>query len=60
MRAINRHYTKKWKKKRRHRHGDKCGNARCFVCHGDKVTKVPAIQELRANEKDKTTMDENI
>lgn len=32
MRSENRHYTRVWKKKRLHRLGDHCRNAKCGVC----------------------------
>lgn len=32
MRAENRHYTKKWKKKRKDHDGDKCKVAKCPIC----------------------------
>jgi len=31
-RAENRHHTKKWKKKRKNHHGDRCDNADCGIC----------------------------
>ena len=31
-RAENRHYTKKWKKKRKDHDGDRCNNADCGIC----------------------------
>jgi hypothetical protein len=51
MRALNRHLTRKWKKKRKHRFGDKCKNPKCFICHSDKVLDIPNIHLLRENEK---------
>lgn len=33
----NRHDTKKWKKKRKNRHGDRCRKAKCTICHAYKV-----------------------
>lgn len=51
MRAQNRHDTLKWKKKRKHRFGDKCNVPQCMICHANKVTKVPDRQVRRANEK---------
>jgi len=51
MKAQNRHDTLKWKKRRKHHGADKCGKARCFVCHSGKVGNVPSRQELRENSK---------
>lgn len=34
--AQKRHDTMKWKKRRTGKHGDKCSNARCGVCHPHK------------------------
>jgi len=31
-RALRRHYTLKWKAKRKDRLGDKCGNPQCGIC----------------------------
>jgi hypothetical protein len=31
-RVENRHYTKKWKKKRKNHDGDRCDNADCGIC----------------------------
>jgi len=37
MKAQNRHDTAKWKKKRKDHGADRCGNAKCTVCHAAKV-----------------------
>ena len=57
MRAENRHYTKVWKKRRREKHGDRCGNPKCGVCHSNKVAGVPTRQEKRM---EATTIEEGI
>ena len=31
-RSENRHYTEKWKEKRKDHDGDKCHNAKCGIC----------------------------
>jgi len=36
MKAQNRHDTAKWKKKRKNHLADKCGNAKCGICHPHK------------------------
>lgn len=50
--AENRHYTRKWKEKRKNHDGDKCDNAKCGICaahksHGNslKHAKRKHIQE---------------
>jgi len=53
MKAQNRHDTLKWKKRRKHHGKAKCGYARCFVCHSDKVCNIPTRKELRENSKNK-------
>ena len=30
--AENRHFTKVWKKRRKDYYGDRCRNAKCFIC----------------------------
>jgi hypothetical protein len=36
MKAENRHYTKKWKVKRKNHLGDKCRNSKCVICSAHK------------------------
>ena len=43
-RALNRHNEKKFKKKEHP--AAKCGNARCLICSGAKVLKIPNRQRL--------------
>jgi len=52
MKSENRHYTKKWQKKRENKGGCLCGNAQCIICHSDKVCKIPTRQQLRARERE--------
>lgn len=47
-RAQNIHDTKKWKKKKHP--ASKCGNAKCMICHSDKITGIPDRQQKRAND----------
>lgn len=47
--AQNRHDKKKWKKKKHP--ASKCGNAKCLICHSDKVFNIPDRQTLRENSK---------
>lgn len=47
-RAENRHHTFKWKQRRKHKGGDKCGNAQCPICHSNKVSGIPTRQQQRA------------
>jgi len=44
-RAQNRHDKAKWKKKKHPK--SKCGNAKCFICHSDKLLNMPDRQTLR-------------
>ena len=37
MKAENRHYTSKWKKKRKNHLAAKCKVPNCLVCHSNKV-----------------------
>lgn len=53
MRAENRHYTDKYKKKKHP--ASKCGNAKCMICHSDKVSGVPTRQQRRADAALKST-----
>lgn len=53
MKAENRHFTKVWKKKRKDHGADKCGNAKCLICHSSKVIGIPDRQQMRQNSKDK-------
>lgn len=46
-RALNRHYAKV-KDKNKHP-ASKCDNAKCLVCHPEKVLKIPNKQTLIAN-----------
>jgi len=48
MRAQNRHDIAKWKKKKHP--ASKCGNAKCTICHSDKVIGIPDRQLKRAND----------
>lgn len=48
-RAENRHHTSKWKKRRKNHGGDKCNNAKCTVCHANKVVGIPSRQSMRAD-----------
>lgn len=50
-RAQNRHDTLKHKKKKHP--ASKCGNAKCMICHSDKIGGIPDRQILRQNSKDK-------
>ena len=47
-RAQNRHDTAKHKKKKHP--ASKCGNAKCTICHSDKVIGIPDRQVRRAND----------
>lgn len=47
MRAENRHYTAKWKERRKHHGADKCANAKCLICHSSKIIGIPSVQEIR-------------
>lgn len=49
MRSENRHYKKVHKKKEHP--AAKCGNARCMVCSGIKVLKIPNRQQLKEKSK---------
>ena len=49
MKAENRHYEKVHKKKEHP--AAKCGVAKCLVCSGKKVFKIPNRQQLRENSK---------
>ena len=51
MKALNRHHTFKWKKRRKEKHRDRCGNPRCIVCSPDKIFRIPTIQQLKADDK---------
>lgn len=48
MRAQNRHDKEKWKKKKHP--ASKCGNAKCMICHSDKILEIPDRQQKRAND----------
>ena len=50
-RAENRHNEKKFKKKRHP--ASLCGNAKCMICHSNKILKIPSRQQLRENSKNK-------
>jgi hypothetical protein len=52
MIAENRHYHRVWKKKRKHKPGHLCGNAKCFICHPHKVFGFPNRQMLRQISKE--------
>lgn len=52
-RAQNIHDKQKWKKKKHP--ASKCSNAKCLICHSDKLFEIPDRQILRQNSKDKTT-----
>lgn len=47
--SQNIHDTLKWKKRRKHKGADKCGNAKCMVCHGAKILNIPDRQIMRAD-----------
>lgn len=47
-RAQNRHDTLKHKKKKHP--ASKCGNAKCMVCHSDKILGIPDRRQMRAEE----------
>lgn len=47
-RAQNIHDKKKWKKKKHP--ASKCGNAKCTICHSDKILGIPDRQQMRADE----------
>jgi hypothetical protein len=49
--SQNRHYTIKWKKKRKSHNAAKCNIANCYICHSDKLLKIPDKQLLIANSK---------
>lgn len=34
--AQNIHDTKRWKKRRKNKHGDKCGKSKCGICSAHK------------------------
>lgn len=51
MRDLNRTLTIKWKKRRREKHGDRCRNAKCFICHSEKVLGIPSVKIKRENQK---------
>lgn len=45
---------KSWKKKKDHKHSNcTCGNAKCFICHSDKVFHIPDKQRIRAKDIEK-------
>jgi len=46
-RAQNIHDKNKWKKKKHP--ASKCGNAKCMICHSDKILEIPDRQTMRAN-----------
>ena len=48
-RSENRHYEKVHKKKEHP--AAKCGNAKCMICHANKVMKVPTRKLLQENSK---------
>ena len=50
-RSQNRHDTIKWKRRRKTHGADKCGNAKCTICHSDKVLKIPDRQLMREDSK---------
>lgn len=50
-RAENRHHTIKWHKRRKHKLADKCGNAKCTICHSSKVIGLPCRQLMREQSK---------
>ena len=54
MRSQNRHYTKVWKKRCKHKIGDKCNNAKCTICHSGKVMNIPTKKDLIEESKLKT------
>lgn len=43
---------KKWKKKMHL--ASKCGNAKCMICHSDKILGIPTRQQMRQNSQSKT------
>lgn len=49
MKALNRHYEKVYKKKAHP--ASKCDNAKCLVCHPQKVLKIPNKKLLQENSK---------
>jgi len=57
MKAENRHYDKVHKKKQYP--AAKCGNAKCLICHSDKVMGIKNRQILRQNSKDKNERNNN-
>lgn len=51
MRALNRHFTFKWKKRRRDKHGARCKVPNCLYCHSEKVLGIPDKKTKSENEK---------
>lgn len=35
-----------------------CGNARCFVCHYEKILDLPTIQEIKAMDRERDGLQE--
>jgi len=46
--SQNRHDKQKWKKKKHP--ASKCGNAKCMICHSDKLGGIPDRKTIRAND----------
>jgi hypothetical protein len=53
MRSQNRHDTVKWKRKRKTHGADKCGNAKCTICHPYKVMGVEKVRDKKEKLKGK-------
>jgi hypothetical protein len=51
MKAENRHYTSKWKKKRKNHLAVKCKVPNCLVCHSKKVLGILDKHTKSQNEK---------
>lgn len=51
MRALNRHFHFKWKRRRRDKFGHKCNRADCRICHYKKVHGVKPLKEKIQDEK---------
>jgi hypothetical protein len=47
--AENRHFNEVHKKK--FHFASKCRKAKCFICHPEKLLKIPSRQTRRANDK---------
>lgn len=55
MKAENIHYSKLHKKKINA--ASKCKNAKCFICHSSKVSKIPTKKEVQENGKLESVFD---